>query len=573
MSNIKLFQSQQIRSQWGGSMKGHHIDSYEKLGALLALLAENEVVEFKEAKNGYDFTKLGKYFSALCNEANLKRQPVAWLVFGVNDHREVVGSNFRPVRKSLDSLKEEIANKTTNRITFVEIHEVQHAQGRVVLFEIPAAPKGLPISFDGHYYGRDGEALSPLNLEEIERIRAQVKLEDWSAGIVPEAGLLDLDEEALRVARQNFKSKFADKAAEVNGWDDATFLNKAKLTIKGKMTRAALLLLGKEEAEHFLQPADAKVRWLLKDYQGNDRDYALFGMPLLLAVDKVYAKIRNLKYRYIREGTLFPDEIDQYEPYALREVLNNCIAHQDYTLAGRINVIEREESLTFTNLGSFVPGDVRRVVMEDAPEEHYRNRFLVTAMFNLKMVDTAGGGIRKLFLFQRARFFPMPDYDLSNNRVMVTLTGKVLDIDYARLLAREGGLSLQEIIALDKVQKHQVLDEEEEKLLRANALIEGRKRNFYIAKSVAQQTGQKASYSKNKAFDKQYYLDLICKAIGEHGSLSRKDIDELLWNKLPEWMDEKQRKNKVSNLITECRQTKKITNSGTYTSSKWVLCK
>jgi ATP-dependent DNA helicase RecG len=102
---------------------------------------------------------------------------------------------------------------------------------------------------------------------------------------------------------------------------------------------------------------------------GNDRDYALFGMPLLLAVDKVYAKIRNLKYRYIREGTLFPEEIDQYEPYAIREALNNCIAHQDYTLAGRINVIEREESLTFTNLGSFVPGDVQRVVMEDAPEE------------------------------------------------------------------------------------------------------------------------------------------------------------------------------------------------------------
>ncbi len=544
-----------------------------KLNALLALTAENEVVEFKEAKNGYDFTKLGKYFSALCNEANLKRQPAAWLVFGVNDHRQVVGSNFRLARKDLDSLKEEIANKTTNRITFVEIHEVQHAQGRVVLFEIPAAPKGLPVAFDGHYYGRDGEALSPLNLEEIERIRAQVTLEDWSAVLVPEAGLVDLDEEALRVARQNFKSKFPDKAAEVEGWDDATFLNKAKLTIKGKITRAALLLLGKVEAEHFLQPADAKVRWLLKDHQGNDRDYAVFGMPLLLAVDKVYAKIRNLKYRYMREGTLFPEEIDQYEPYAIREALNNCIAHQDYTLSGRINVIEREESLTFTNLGSFVPGDVRRVVMEDAPEEHYRNRFLATAMFNLKMVDTAGGGIRKLFLFQRVRFFPMPDYELTNNRVMVTLTGKVLDMDYARLLARDGGLSLQEIIALDKVQKHQPLDDDEEKLLRAKALVEGRKPNYFIAQPVAEKIGQKASYSKNRAFDKQYYLDLICKAAGEHGTLTRKDIDELLWNKLPEWMDDKQRKNKVTNLITECRKNQKITNSGTDTNPKWVLFK
>jgi ATP-dependent DNA helicase RecG len=552
-------------------MKNYHFNAATKLDELLCLTSESEVVEFKEAKNGYDFSKLGKYFSALSNEANLKKQAVAWLVFGVNDQRQVVGSNFRVVRKDLDSLKEEMANKTTHRISFVEIHEVNHAQGRVVLFEIPAAPKGLPVAFDGHWYGRDGEALSPLNLGEIERIRAQSTVEDWSAVIVSDAGIADLNEEALQVARRNFKSKFPDKAVEVDGWDDATFLNKAKLTIKGKITRTALLLLGKEEAEHFLQPAEAKIRWLLKDSQGNDRDYALFGMPLLLAADKVYTKIRNLKYRYIREGTLFPEEIDQYEPYAIREALNNCIAHQDYTLAGRINVVEREESLMFTNLGSFVPGDVRRVVMEDAPEEHYRNRFLATAMFNLKMVDTAGGGIRKLFLFQRQRFFPMPDYDLSDNRVKVTLTGKVLDLDYARLLARDNGLSLNEIMALDKVQKHLPLESDDERLLKAKGLIEGRKPNFFIAKPIAQQTGQKASYSKNRAFDKQYYLDLIVKAIGEHGLMTRKDIDELLWNKLPEWMDDNQRRNKVGNLMGELRRQRKVVNRGSDTRPSWAL--
>jgi ATP-dependent DNA helicase RecG len=541
------------------------------LNTLLSLTAENEVVEFKEAKNGYDFTKLGKYFSALSNEANLKGVPAAWLVFGVNDQRNVVGSTFRPTRKDLDSLKEEIANKTTHRITFVEIHEVIKPGGRVVLMEIPAAPRGLPVAFDGHYHGRDGSALGALNLEEIERIRAQSTVEDWSAVVVPDATLADLDEQALVVARRNYKSKFPDKAAEVDAWDDLTFLNKAKLTIKGKQTRASLLLLGREEAEHFLLPAEAKVRWLLKDHAGNDRDYALFGMPLLLAVDKVYAKIRNLKYRYIREGTLFPEEIDQYEPYAIREALNNCIAHQDYTLAGRINVVEREESLSFTNKGSFVPGDVQRVVMEDAPEEHYRNRFLATAMFNLKMVDTAGGGIRKLFMYQRQRFFPMPDYDLSGNRVQLTLTGKVLDMDYARLLACDGGLELQDIMALDKVQKRQPLNADDERRLKSRGLIEGRKPNYFIARSLAQQTGQKARYSKNAAFDKQYYLDLICKAVKEHGTMTRKDIDELLWNKLPEWMDDKQRKAKVGNLLSELRRHGKIVNQGSDGQPSWAL--
>ena len=548
-------------------------NAMQVLEDLLALSGENELVEFKEAKNDYDFRKLGKYFSALSNEANLARKTRAWLVFGVNDARQVVGTQYRANTNSLESLKKELADKTTNRITFVAIHELPHELGRVLLFEIAPAPKGIPVAFDGHYYGREGESLSPLNLSEIERIRDQAVSEDWSAVVVPEAGLDDLDETALVVARRNYQSKFPDKAEEVASWDTWTFLNKAKLAIKGKLTRTAILLLGREEAEHFVQPADPKIRWILKDYQGNDRDYALFGLPLLLAVDKVYAKIRNLKYRYIKEGTLFPEEVDMYAPYAIREALNNCIAHQDYSLAGRINVVERDDSLSFSNKGSFVPGSVQRVVMEDAPEEHYRNRFLATAMFHLKMVDTAGGGIRKIFLHQRERFFPMPDYDLSDSRVVLTLTGKVLNIDYARMLARHQDLSLPDIVALDRVQKHLPLTTDEEADLRAKKWIERRKPNYFVSKAIAQLTNKKAEYSKNKAFDKQYYLDLICKALKEHESLSRREIDELLFNKLPEWMSDKQRKTKVGNLLTELVKSKRIVNQVRGNQSNWSLVK
>ncbi len=542
------------------------------LQSLRNLTAENEIVEFKEAKNGYDFNKLGKYFSALSNEANLKGKPYAWLVFGIeNKKHAIVGSQFRPQRKDLDSLKSEIANKTTNRISFIEIHELNEPEGRVVMFQIPAAPKGFPIAFEGHYYGRDNEELVPLNLEEIERIRAQATTEDWSAAIVPGATVEDLDGEALRVARANFKNKFPEKATDIDSWNDITFLNKVKLSIKGKITRTTIILLGKEESEHYINPAEAKVRWLFKDAKGNDKDYAIFGCPLILAVDKVYAKIRNIKYRYIKDGTLFPDEVNQYEPYTIREALNNCIAHQDYTKHGRINLVELDDQLVFTNLGSFIPGSVEKVVMEDAPEEHYRNRFLASAMFNLKMVDTAGGGIRKIFNFQRDRFFPMPDYDLSGGKVKVTITGKVLDIKYARVLAQDPDLTLEEIIVLDKLQKKKPLNETEEKQLKAKHLIEGRKPNYYIGIKVAQKTGQKATYSKNKAFDKIYYLDLIVKAIKEHGTLERGDVDDLLWKKLPDWMNEEQKKNKVKNLLSDLKKQGKIKNVGTFKESKWVI--
>lgn len=544
------------------------------LDRLRALQAENEIVEFKVAKTKYDFGKLGQYFSALSNEANLKDVGCAWLVFGVeNSKHDIVGSQFRPKKSDLHSLKKEIADKVNGRITFTEIYEIETPKGRVVMFQIPAAPRGIPISFNGHFYARDNESLVPLNISKIERIRAQAITEDWSAQVLPEATVIDLDPIAITLAKENFKSKFPDKAEDVDSWDTITFLNKAKLTIKGKITRTAIILLGKEESEHFINPAEAKLRWVLKDNNGDEKDYAIFGLPLILAIDKVYNKIRNLKYRYIKkdQGTLFPDEVDQYEPYTIREAINNCIAHQDYTKNGRINIVEFDDNLIFTNLGSFIPSSVEKVVIEDAPEEHYRNRFLANAMFNLKMVDTAGGGIRRMFNYQRMKFFPLPEYDLSNEKVKVTIVGKVLDLKYAAVLARHKDLSLEDIILLDKVQKKQLITKEEAAYLKDKKLIEGRRPNYFIGKKVAQKTGQKALYSKNKAFDKKYYLDFIIKALKDHDMLTRSDIDSLLWKKLPDYMTESQKKTKIGNLLTELRKKKVIVNKGSFKESEWYL--
>jgi ATP-dependent DNA helicase RecG len=140
----------------------------DKLQELLNQGFENELTEFKEAKTQYDFNKLGKYFSALSNEANLKNKSSAWLVFGIRDKdKHIVGSKFRTKGSDLQSLKAEIANHTTNRITFIEIYEVTTSNSRVVMFKIPPAPKGIPIAWKGHYYGRDGEAIALTKIEPL----------------------------------------------------------------------------------------------------------------------------------------------------------------------------------------------------------------------------------------------------------------------------------------------------------------------------------------------------------------------------------------------------------------------
>ena len=539
------------------------------LHRLLATPGENEVLEFKEAKDTYEFDKIGKYFSALSNEANIRDEAVAWLVFGVTNRREIVGTRFRPQPKDLHSLKHEIAKHTTNNVSFVEIHEVQENDKRVLLFEIPAAPQATPVSFQGHWYGRDGESLVPLNLQKLERIRAQATSKDWSAEIVEDATLEDIDPDAMIVARENFKKKNPRLADEVDVWDEAVFLRNAKLSSHGKLTRTALLLLGRNHVEHLLD-ADPKIRWVLKDHEGRDKGYEIFGLPWLLAVDKLFARIRKIKYRYMQPGTLFPQEVDMYDSYSIREALNNCIAHQDYTLKGRINVIEREESLQFTNVGDFLPGDVQLFLLQDIPPERYRNPFLVEAMRNLNLVDTIGGGIRKMFLAQRERLFPMPEYDLANNRVSVTLIGKVLDMDYANILAANNNLTLWEIMALDKVQKRKRLTDEEAKRLKTEKLIEGRKPSYYIAKAIAQKTGQKAEYTRNAPFAKRDFFDWVQKFLTEHKSASRRDIDRLLWDKLPDWMTDDQRKIKIGNIINEMRRAGSIHNNGTRGKPCWI---
>lgn len=535
----------------------------QRLASLLAMAGENELVEFKEAKNQYAFDKLGKYFSALSNEANLCGQNRAWLVLGVKDDRTVVGTQFRTKTADLMSLKKEIADKVTHRLTFIAIHEVAHPQGRVLLFEIPAAPQGLPIAWDGHYFGRDGESLGALNIEEIERIRLQNRADDWSAVTLPEASLEDLDPEAIEQARKSFARKKPRLIAELEAWDTPTFLNKAKLTINGKITRTAILLLGLPEAAHWLNPASATISWILKDRDGLERDYQHFSCPLLLSVDEVFHKIRNLKYRYLVEGTLFPEEVEQYDPYIIREALNNAIAHQDYTLGGKISLVEFEDDrLCFSNEGGFIPGSIESVIHADAPETRYRNRFLADAMVNLNMIDTIGSGIRKMFQIQRNRFFPLPEYRLNEHRVQVTIIGRVLDQAYARKLAACPELSLDDIMLLDRVQKQQPITDQQARHLKKRGLIEGRKPNYYISAELAEQSGDKAEYIRYRAFDDQHYKQMIIECLEKFKTARRSDIDRLLLDKLPDVLDENQKHHKVKNLMQSLKNQGLIENDG-----------
>ena len=519
----------------------------------LLLLTENEVVEFKEAKNQYSKDKLGEYFSALSNEANLKGLKRAWLVMGVKNDKTIVSTQISDVQ--INEYKNEVAQHTSQRSSFVNVHRVVKDSKPVLLFEIPSTPGGIPMCWKGHRYGRNGESIGALSDWEYDTIKAQTNATDWSVQIIEAATIDDLSAEALQFARKQYAEKNPKLKEEIPHWSDDVFLNKAKITIKGKITRTTILLLGKPEAEHFLNPATSRITWILKDSNNVEKDYEHFGSPLLLAVEQVKGKIRNLKYRYLKNGTLFPDEVDQYDDYTIRAALNNCIAHQDYTLGGKVLVVENESgTLTFSNAGSFIPNSIEEVITTEAPEPKYRNRFLADAMVNLNMIDTIGSGIKRMFLIQRNKFFPLPDYDLSNNKVQVAIIGKVLDVNYAQKLAEMPDLSLQEIIYLDKIAKHKGLSEKEARVLKQKSLIEGRKPNYHISSSVAEVTGETVDYMKQRGIDDKYCQKMILDYLRKFSKGTRSDFENLLLDKLPDVLDLQQKKNKIKNNLQALRK-------------------
>lgn len=535
---------------------------------------ESEVVEFKQAGDDYDSDKIGRYFSAMSNEANLRGLDRAWLIFGVNNKtRNVVGSNYREAPERLQSTKQQIAASTEPSITFRNIHTLNHSQGRVVLFEIPVAPRGMPIAWKGHYYARAGESLSSLGLDKQDEIRQQTLLQDWTAQVVQKASLSDLDEAAVAKARDSYARKYANRFSidEVMNWPLTTFLDRARITQSGEITRSALLLLGKAESVWHLSPHPAQLTWSL---EGAERAYEHFAPPFLINTTKLYQRIRNIQLRLLPQDVLLPIEVAKYDQKIVLEALHNCIAHQDYTRNARIIVTEKLDRLIFENEGGFFEGAPGDYIEGNKIPRRYRNPFLAQAMAELNMIDTMGYGIHAIHVGQARRYFPMPDYDLSEpHAVKMTIYGSVVDPAYSRMLIQKTDLPLDEILALDRVQKRLPLSDPMIKRLRRNGLIEGRKPNFHVSASVAGATASKADYIRTRAQDDDYYAKLIVDYLSKFGGASRKEIDDLLLDKLSSALSQVQKKNKIGNIISKLRIGGVIHNAGSRAAPEWRLRK
>ena len=532
---------------------------------------ENEVVEFKRAENNFDFDDLGEYFSALSNEANLRDKDFAWLVFGVeNKTREIVGTTYKNSMTSLQKLKHDLAQHTTDRNTFRDIFELKVEGKRVLMFQVPATPRGIPMGWKGHFYARRGESLAALDMSKYEEIRRQTSDFDWSKQIVDGATIADLDEEAIKKAREGYKEHYPKQKKAVDSWSDEVFLNKAKLTIDGRITNTAILLLGKPESVHYLNHI-GEIVWRLAD---KDNVGQVFTIPFLLTTTEVMHQIRNYPFKIFPQNSFLPGEGMKYDNEMILEALHNCIAHQNYAENARIIVIERENELEFRNKGNFYDGTYEDYITGERIPDNYRNLFLAQAMANIKMIDTEGFGIHKMFVSQKERYLPMPDYDKSDSdTVVLTMPGNVIDENYSLLLLENSEISLITAVLLDKVQKGKPISDEAIKMLRKEKLIEGRKPHLYVSKQIAQVTDQKVAYSKHKGLAEKKCEALLVDSLKDHGDLTKQEIVSLLWDVLPDQLDDKQKMNKIEYLLKRLKMRGDIKNETSGKTSIYSLGK
>ena len=363
---------------------------------------------------------------------------------------------------------------------------------------------------------------SQENFEDIS-----IFSKDWSKQIIPDATIEHLDKSAIAIAREKYKEKMnrSHITEEVDNMTDEEFLTKTKMMLNGKITNAAMLLLGNEDFDYLFN-APPEASWRLYDSRDDIKDYEIFKIPFITLSDRIFGKIRNLTYRYMpNQLTLFPTETKQYDMWLLRELMNNCIAHSDYTLGGRIYLNEFEDKMVITNPGTFLPGTIEAALQRNYNPPFYRNQLLAETMVKFNMIDTQSMGIRKVFRIQQEKYFSLPDYDLStHNKIEVTVYGKVIDDNYSRVLFDNPDFDIETVFLIDRIQKHKEISKDAVKHLRKLGVIEGKMPNVYISAKIAESIDEKAQYVKNKGFDEDAYRKWIISYLETYKSGKKQDF-------------------------------------------------
>lgn len=544
----------------------------EKVLEILQQNTENEVVEFKKAENGKDFDTVGKYFSALSNEANLRGCQYAWLVFGIDD------KTHEPVSTRVQfpkDYKQQIGVHTTCNITFREIYEVYQKGKRVVMLQIPAAPLATPIQWKGHWYGRRGESLVPLDMEKIDKIRSQSGLGDWSAEVIREADFTDIDQLAVTT----LKKKYAKK--QNNDYflslSDEQVLSDLELISEKGITNAAILLVGTENAIHRYMPQAT----VILEYRESEADIEYkqrqeYRECFYLAIDKLWQHInvRNTGVP-IHEGPYIYN-IPAFNESVIREAVCNAVAHRSYKIGSETVVKLYPNKITIINAGGFPLGVTRENLLTVSSTP--RNRLLADVLAKTGIVERSGQGVDKIYRNTLSEGKDAPDYSNSNAySVELTISAVIRHKAFALFiksvqdeLPDEEKLSVFDIIALDHIRNDDYADIKRtiiQKLIKRGLVEQAGKTKgttYHLSQRYYDFVEDSVGHFRNlKEWDESMAIPMIIAFLNKYGSAKMRDFESLFsGHRTPK---------QVKRIVMKCVEMKILKKEGRTADSRYSI--
>ena len=475
---------------------------------------EDERHEWKEWRSlkqnisGRKGEDLASYISALANMDG------GCIVIGVQDGTLAVTGIQEFADYTVENVVHRVLGRTPGLPSMgLRVQELRASDtGAVVwLVHVPRhAPRELVFAHD-QAWQRDGDSLTGLREDRRRAILLEpLAGEDWSALLVPQATLEDLDVAAIAKAREKYAERHQREpwADQIPHWSAEKLLDKIGLTLHGRITRACMLLLGNpESASAFLSPHPAEITWKV----AAERVAEHFHPPFLLTTTDVALRIRNPNIKLFPANELLAVTLPRYDTNkVLLEGLHNCLAHQDYAQCGRIVVEESAGLVRMINLGGFFDGQPEDYASGTRTPGRYRNDRLAKAMAEVGMIDKVGFGIHDMVQAQRRRFLPLPDYEGSSLlRTVFNIYGQEIDENYSHWLMERTDLPIEHVLWLDRLQKKLRLDAAQVAELRRAGLIEGRSPKLHISAQMAVATDQEVEYLNHKGLDSKHYKGLV----------------------------------------------------------------
>jgi ATP-dependent DNA helicase RecG len=523
---------------------------------------EGHHLEFKEAKQRFDFEELVRYCVALANEGGGR------IVLGVTDRRprRVVGTQaFHPSQRTEEGLVERLGLK-------VRAEEIEHVDGRVLVFHVPTRHRGVPVSYKGAYWMRSGEGLVPMTPDELRRIFDEV-IVDFSAETIPGATVADLSADAVQMFRERWVRK-SGNAALVR-LEAEELLANAELIVGGHPTVAAFALLGTRGGLTRWKLSQAEVVF---EYRGSEavlpaQQRVEFQEGLLLFHDRLWDLVDRRNDRQTYQDGFFRYEIPTFDEKSVREAVLNAVSHRDYRSPGSVFVRQYARHIEVVSPGGFPAGITPENILD---RQLPRNRRLADALARCGLVERAGQGANLMFAEAIRGGKPLPDFSASDAfQVSVVIRGEIESPAFLRYLERLGqeklaSFTTHDLIVLDALRRDEPvpasLGPRLARLIDLGAVEQigrGRGVRHLLSRSLYAEIGERGTYTRRRGLDRETNKELLVRHLRDAASTGS-PLSELV-QVLPQLS-----RRQVRLLLEELRDQGRVHVEGERRRARWL---